>query len=241
MVIKGEGICKRYGRKRKVVLQDVCFQAKSGECIGILGANGCGKTTLLSILAGFQPSDGGRFLVDGVDLLERTSGRKKGNRIVAYAPQENPLMEELTAWDNLRLWFPGDRSALEQELKTGMLACLGIPEFINVRVSHMSLGMKKRLGIGCAIAGHPKILLLDEPGAALDLASRSQMEEYIERFKREGGILLLATHEEREINLCDRYYLLEDGSLKEYSYHGDIRQLARRIQGEKPLEEEGVS
>lgn len=93
----------------------------------------------------------------------------------------------------------------------------------------MSGGMKKRLAIGCALARNPHILLLDEPGAALDLICKERIEVYLRHYRQLGNIILLATHEEREIMLCDRLFILKDGILSPLEYDGNIHQLASKI------------
>ena len=135
-----KNIKKKYGKK--IVLEDISFSVQEGKCVGILGGNGCGKSTLLSILAGVQKADNGSFLWEGADLF---ADGKVRSEILGYVPQGNPLMEELTAWDNLRLWY--DKESLKKELEEGVLAMLGIPGFIRVPVKKMSGGMKKRLSI----------------------------------------------------------------------------------------------
>ncbi len=210
--------------KNKPVLQDIELSAKKGECIGILGGNGCGKTTLLSILAGVLKADGGSFCVAGKELLGR---REDCSRLVGYVPQGTPLFEELSAKDNLRLWY--DKAQLQKELSDGVLAMLGIPEFLNVSVSKMSGGMKKRLSIGCAVAGKQPVLLLDEPTAALDLVCKQKIWDYLANFRSRGGIVLLVTHDVQEIERCDRCFLMKEGKLVPYTYTGDMRQLVEQL------------
>lgn len=222
MRIELSGIQKAY--KRKVVLENVSMTAKEGSCVGILGGNGCGKSTLLSILAGVQKADGGSFFCDGEDLL-RNAGMR--NSVLGYVPQENPLIEELNAWDNLRMWY--DRRTLKRELEQGVLAMLGISDFLKVPVHKMSGGMKKRLAIGCAVAAKPRVLLLDEPSAALDLVCKEKIYNYFEAYKAGGGILLLATHDLQELALCDQCYILKQGTLLAYAYDGDIHRLAESL------------
>ena len=216
MEIEIQSIAKRY--RNKEVLRDVCFSAKSGECIGILGNNGTGKSTLLSILAGVQASDSGAFLYEGRDLFRYP---KQRSQLVGYVPQGTPLIEELTAWDNLRLWY--DTGTLRQELNQGFLAMLGIGEFIRTPVSKMSGGMKKRLSIGCAIAQKPPVLLLDEPMASLDLPCKQRISRYLQKHKEAGGILLLATHDVMELALCDKWYILKGGALTPFQYDGNLQ------------------
>lgn len=222
MQIEIKNVAKKYRGKR--VLQDICLTAQGGQCIGILGANGSGKSTLLSILAGVQRGDSGSFLCDGVDLLRSARHRAQ---LVGYVPQGTPLIEELTAWDNLLLWY--DKKDLKDELRSGVLSLLGIGDFRRVTVSKMSGGMKKRLSIGCAVAKRPPILLLDEPTAALDLACKEQIAAYLKRYRQSGGLLLLATHDILELDLCDSWYIIRDGVLVPFQYNGDVQELVKNL------------
>ena len=218
-----EQIKKNY--KNKIVLKNISFNAKPGQCIGILGGNGSGKSTLLSILAGVSKADGGIFTFDGENLLINS---KKRAELIGYVPQNTPLLEELTAWDNLRLWY-SSVSLLKNDLKSGVLAMLGINDFIKTPVHKMSGGMKKRLSIGCAVAHNPKILLLDEPSAALDLICKQRITNYLSDFKANGGIVLLATHDLQEIPLCDQLYILKDGVVNSYEYDGNVHRLVGNL------------
>ena len=127
MNIEIKNIRKSYGRKE--VLKDITFKAEGGECVGILGGNGCGKSTLLSILGGVRRPSDGSFIIDGEDMLRN---HKMRSSTVGYLPQGTPLLEELSAYDNLRLWY--DKAALEKELSEGKLHMLGIDSFLKVPV-----------------------------------------------------------------------------------------------------------
>ena len=133
---------KSYGHHP--VLRKISFSAKPGTCVGIVGGNGCGKTTLLSILAGARKPDGGRILFDG---QEAVSNPKIFSQAAAYVPQENPLIEELTVRDNLRLWYRGSKKELEKDLISGPAAMLGVDQMLKKTVCTLSGGMKKRLSI----------------------------------------------------------------------------------------------
>jgi ABC-2 type transport system ATP-binding protein len=93
----------------------------------------------------------------------------------------------------------------------------------------MSGGMKKRLSIGCAVAGRPPIVLLDEPTAALDLACKRAIAEYLRGYKAAGGLLILTTHDVLELELCDEWYILKDGSLVRYAFDGNVDALVRAL------------
>jgi ABC-type multidrug transport system, ATPase component len=216
------GLKKRYGKRD--ILKGVTLNIEFGSCIGILGGNGSGKTTILSILAGITDADEGEFICEDYDLLKDDKRRRF---LVGIIPQCNPLIEELSGKDNLLLWH--DRKYLNMSAKEGIIKELGITKFINKRVSTLSEGMKKRLSIACAVKEHSKILLMDEPSAALDIVAKEIIHEYIKKFIDMGGIVILVTHDEGELNLCDRHYILKDGILNEYRFDGNIKNLAKLI------------
>ncbi|MCR4587565.1 MAG: ABC transporter ATP-binding protein [Lachnospiraceae bacterium] len=219
---------------RKVVLNEATLTISSGECVSLVGANGSGKSTLLSILAGVNNADSGQFLItdtkeifgkdETVDLLKKTRLR---NQIVSYVPQGTPLVEELTGMDNLRLWY--NKSQIAKSCEDGFMGLLGVDAFLDVPVHKMSGGMKKRLSIVCALAGDPKLLLLDEPTAALDLPCREKIYGFFRDFTSFGGALLMVTHEPAEIEMSDTCYILKDGKTNAYPYKGDIKDLVERL------------
>lgn len=216
------GIEKRY--RHKAVLRGASLRAEAGTITGIVGSNGSGKSTLLGILAGVAKADCGSFFWKGADLF--ASPRRRA-ALVGYVPQGTPLMEELSALDNLRLWYDG--AALERELTHGMLYTLGIPAFLRVRVSRLSGGMKKRLAIGCALARSPEILLMDELSTALDLACKAELLDQLRTLRGAGKTLLLASHDPQELALCDALWLLRDGRLTPCAYDGDAAALAEKL------------
>lgn len=206
--IRTEMLQSAYGRKK--VLTDVTIQADAGECIGIIGNNGCGKTTLLDILSGIRKPAAGQIFFDGT--LPGTLSNIR--RYTAYVPQNNNLMEELTVWDNLLFWYP-DRESAEKAMSVGLLQKLGIEQFAGKKVSRLSGGMKKKASIACALAGNAPVLILDEPGTALDLAAKTEVRAYLNYFKEQGGCILIATHEEADLELCDRIYMLKNGKAEQ--------------------------
>ncbi|RGZ01859.1 ATP-binding cassette domain-containing protein [Clostridium sp. AM58-1XD] len=223
-MVEAAGIHKRY--KNKEVLQDISFQAEAGECVGIVGENGCGKTTLLSILAGTLKADGGSLTYFGQSAL---GSRKVIKEHVAYVPQENPLMEELSVRDNLLLWYQGDRARLSRDLKDGPAAILGLSGHEKETAGKLSGGMKKRLSIACALADHGRILIMDEPGAALDLLCKEVIRTYLDKYRSEGGIVVLTSHDLMEIKMCSRIYVMKGGTLKELEQGFPVERLSERL------------
>lgn len=209
-------VVSSYGRKR--ILKGASFTAQRGECIGIVGANGCGKSTLLSVLAGtLKPKSGAVVYGGRTAWADVGAGRMRKDsevirRMTGYVPQENPLIPELSVYDNLRLWYP-NKNVLRQELSQGFLSLLGIGEFVDKPINKLSGGMKKRVSIGIAMSGMPPILLLDEPSAALDLICKEDIRMYLQTYLQRGGTVVITTHEESELALCSKIYVMKNGIL----------------------------
>ena len=206
-MIEVKNISKSY---RNTVLEDISFTAEKGQCIGIIGANGCGKTTLLSIMAGVNKAQSGKIYYNN-ELADMKSVFKK---YIAYVPQENPLIDELTTKDNLLLWLGSNRK-IKDGFENGVLKDLGIDEFLNKQVNELSGGMKRRLSIGISLSNNAPIMLLDEPGSALDIYGKQEVNSYISNYVKNGGTVVMSTHDRDEIDLCTKLYKIEDGILKE--------------------------
>ena len=217
-------ISKSY--QKKPVLTDVSLELAPGKCIGILGSNGSGKSTLLQILAGVIKADTGAFLVDGKDLLKKRSALPAA---VGYVPQQEALMEELTGEDNLRLWYSRDEIRADLSSENGVLSLLGVAPFLKKPVRKMSGGMKKRISIACAVLSRPRLLLLDEPSAGLDIPCKEQIYRYYRGYVNAGGTILLVTHDLQEMQLCDETYILKGGRLVPYRYDGNFTALAGEL------------
>ncbi len=209
-MLEAEGICKSYHRSR--ILDGAALAAGPGQCVGIIGANGCGKTTLLSILAGTLRADAGSIFYNGKQAMGHPSVFAMET---AYVPQENPIMEELSVKDNLRLWYRGNRRAMERDLEDGSLAMLGIREMYKKTAGKLSGGMKKRLSIACALSNHAPVLIMDEPGAALDLECKEAIHRYLVQYMGQGGTVILTSHEMEELSLCTELYVLREGKLSQ--------------------------
>ena len=130
MKIEIKEVRKKY--INKTVLNGINFSAEGGECIGILGVNGSGKSTLLSILAQVLSADSGEFLYDGKNLFDYP---KQRSLLVGYVPQKPPLIRELSARDNLSLWY--SKKEMEAELENGVLKMLGIDEIVGTLIEEM--------------------------------------------------------------------------------------------------------
>ncbi len=200
-----EHISQRYGRK--TVLHDCTVRAGRGECVGVAGRNGCGKSTLLSVLAGISRPVSGSVTCFGRNLL---AGRKAFAELVGYVPQTNPLLEDLSVWDNLRLLSGRNIPKDDRFLKA-----LELTDLLGTKVSALSGGMKRRAAIACSLAVSPPVLVMDEPTSALDLYHKSVIYDTLDSYRRSGGIIIMATHDIREMTYCNRLYLINHGSASE--------------------------
>ncbi len=199
-----------FSYRHRNIINHIHLEVAQGDCIGIIGANGCGKSTLLSLIAGARKADSGT-----ISLLDNETMSSPLERLtrIGYVPQDNPLIPDLSVRDNLFMWFCGDKKAFKNELENGFLHLLGIPEFLSMPVSKLSGGMKKRVSLGLALQNHPTLLILDEPSAALDLVCKADIRHYLTTYLSGGGTIIITTHEESELSLCNRLLLLKQGLL----------------------------
>lgn len=218
-----DNIRKKY---KNVVLQDVSFSIEKGQCVGILGANGCGKSTLLSIMAGTKKSDGGRILYDGIDI---SKDKNIFTNYIGYVPQDNPLIEELSVNDNLKLWYSNSKKDLKKDFLEGVPAMLGLNEVKKTVVGKLSGGMKRRVSIAQALANDPPILILDELSAALDLVCKKEILKYLTYYLNNNGTIIMTTHEEDEIALCNRLLIMKEGKLSEVNKNLSIEALVNKL------------
>lgn len=224
MLVEVQNICKSYGRH--AILKNASFYVKAGECVGIVGANGCGKSTLLGILSGSLKLTSGEINYDGKNPLK---DKKLFSNYIGYVPQDNPLIDNLSVLDNLKFWYCECERSLKDDLINGVPALFGLTSYKNYTVNKLSGGMKKRLSIACALAKNPQILILDEPGASLDIICKEDIKNYLKTYISNGGTVIITSHEEAELDLCDRMYLLQEGALYELPDKPMGRKLMERM------------
>jgi sulfonate transport system ATP-binding protein len=186
------------------VLDGVNLNLKQGEFVAIVGKSGCGKSTLLRLVAGLDQPTGGNILVDA----EYIRGIHPDTRVLF---QDSRLLPWKKAIDNVRIGVKnGDK---EQALKA--LGQVGLDDRATAWPAVLSGGQKQRIALSRALAGRPKLLLLDEPLGALDALTRIEMQQLIERLWLEQQFtVLLVTHDVNEaVALADRVVLIEHGKV----------------------------
>ncbi len=212
--------------RKKEVLRDVSFSAKEGDFIGIIGKNGCGKSTLLSVLAGVRRPADGIVSYNEIPLFSGKKGSCRQSRshpsgtaasaytaadIIGYVPQLNPLLPELSVRDNLKLWKHKNTSV--NDTADTLYRQMDLTDVMHTPVAKLSEGLKKRVSIASVLQNNPKILILDEPSAALDLPCKEVIHTQLLSFAKNGGIVLFTSHEEAEFSLCSTLYILKEGGL----------------------------
>ena len=184
-----QNISKAYGKRQ--ILKDVSLTVNDGEAVGILGVNGSGKSTFLSSVAAMYANN--------------------PEVSIGYIPQENPLLDELKPVDNIKLWSKASKASILEALSSEPLCHLGINSFIDTPVKKMSGGMKKRLSLATVLIDKPKLLLMDEPFAALDLTAKHDILGFMGLHLRQGGSIIVASHDEDIFRFCNRVFLLKNG------------------------------
>jgi len=206
LAVRCDDLRKRYGNV--VAVDGLSLHVRRGECFGLLGPNGAGKTTTIEILEGLLAPDEGEVEVLG--LRWRRDERELRQRL-GIQLQETQLPEKLTVHETLRLFrsfYHGGRSVDD------LLHAIELGVKRDSRVGKLSGGQKQRLSLACALAGDPDLLFLDEPTTGLDPQSRRQLWHLLDRFRAEGGTILLTTHymDEAEF-LCDRVAVIDQGQV----------------------------
>jgi len=216
-VVRVEGLAKRYGARP--ALAGLSVSVQKGEIIGLLGANGSGKTTALRMLAGLLPPDTGRGAVLGHDLLHQAGEIR---RRVGYLSQRFSLYANLSVSENLRFRAEVFGLAQPREAVAGLIERFGLAPFVTLAAGRLSSGWARLLQLACALVHAPPLLLLDEPTAGLDPAARQVVWRHILRCAGEEAAILLSTHDLSDANRCARVIWLAAGVVRANSPPTDL-------------------
>ncbi len=211
-----ENLSKSFPGTRQVrAVQDISFNADSGECVAVLGPSGAGKSTILRLIAGLETPTAGRILIDG----EAVENRRSAERQVGMAFQYPALLPQLSVGENLRLG-PKLRGQNDAEARVSDMAdLLALKPLLARRPETLSGGEQQRVALGRALVARPRVLLLDEPLASLDPLARVELRDVIRRIQKELRLTTLyVSHDQAEAAaVADRIVLLRAGSLQQFS------------------------
>ncbi len=210
-MVRLEGISKSFGSK--TVLKDCSLTVDEGERFVLLGQSGCGKTTLLRMIAGFDQPDQGRILIEGQEV----GGLPVEQRPVGFIFQRHALFPHMNVYDNIAVG-PRVRGIPETEIAQQIGELLEVTRLTDLRDAwpgRLSGGESQRVALARAVINKPKVLLLDEPLSALDESLRHNLRGELMDMQRAFGItFLFVTHDQEEaMSLADRMSILEGGSL----------------------------
>ena len=203
-----ENLSKNYFKKEAV--KEISFTIKENEILGLLGPNGCGKTTTIAMMLGLLKPSNGRVIIHGLDIEKnRISLLHKMNFISPYIelPKKLSVKENLIVYGKLYgVKFISDRiKYLSEKLR--------LEEFINKKTGELSSGQKNRVSLAKALINEPSILFLDEPTASLDPETGDFVRSFIEKISREKKMsILLASHNMDEVKrLCKNVLMMNNG------------------------------
>ncbi|HET9477281.1 MAG TPA: ABC transporter ATP-binding protein [Dehalococcoidia bacterium] len=205
-IVRAAGLIKRYGRLR--ALDDVTFTLARGEIVALLGPNGAGKTTTFKCLLGVTDFDGS-VEVDGIPV--KANGKAVRRRI-GYLPQSTAFDAGDTCQQVLE--FLAELKGAEPGRADELLERVRLADQRGTRVGHLSGGMRQRLALAAALLSDPPVLLLDEPTANLDAASRREFHDLLLELRAEGRTIVFSTHFVESLGeITDRVIVLKQGKV----------------------------
>lgn len=204
-IVEVKGFRKQYGDF--VAVDNIEFVVRPGEIFGLLGPNGAGKTTTLESLEGLRQPDGGMLSVAGIDPVKE-AGQLRG--VIGVQLQASGMPEAMTPDEAMRFFCAYHGVAPRFDL----LERFGLAAKRKTQFHELSTGQQRRLALALAIAHEPQVLLLDEPTAGLDVASRAELHAAMRELRDKGTAIILATHDMAEAEeLCDRVAILLNGRI----------------------------
>lgn len=223
-MIEVKNLCKVF--KNVKAVDNISFQVKDGEIVGLLGENGAGKTTTLRLLATMLKPTDGTAIVNGFDINTEASD-VRGETGILFGGEVG-LYDRLTGRENIRYFaeLNGMSRKEADESIDSITKSLDMQEYIDRRVGKFSRGMKQKVAIARAIVHNPSILLFDEPTTGLDVTAARIVQDFILKCKRDNKAIIFSSHTMSEVEkLCDRIIIIHKGSILE---QGNVEQLKEK-------------
>ena len=217
-----------------IVLKDISFDVKKGECITIIGSSGSGKSNLLRCINLLESPDSGSILLNGINILDKSINQNKVRSKLAMVFQSFNLFNNMNVLDNcvigqVKVLKRNKKEAIE--IATKNLEKVGLSDRINFKIQNLSGGQKQRVAIARALMLNPDVLCFDEPTSALDPELTGEVLNVIKNLKDEGSTMIVVTHEmEFAKNVSDKIIFMADGVVEEM---GTPQQIYENPQSEK--------
>ena len=219
-LIEFRGIVKNFDGQ--IVLKGVNLDIYENEFVTLLGPSGCGKTTLLRILGGFLDADEGKVIFDGEEISSKPPYERELNTVF----QKYALFPHLSVYENIAFGLKikkMSKDIIDQKVMK-MLKLIGLEGYEDKNTTLLSGGQQQRVAIARALVNEPKVLLLDEPLAALDLKLRKEMQYELKRIQQEVGItFIFVTHDQEEaLTMSDKIVVMKNGEIQQVGSPEDI-------------------
>ena len=219
-IIEFRNIVKNFDGQ--IVLKGVNLDIYENEFVTLLGPSGCGKTTLLRILGGFLDADEGQVIFDGEEISKKPPYERELNTVF----QKYALFPHLNVYENIAFGLKlkkVSKDIIDQKVMK-MLKLIGLEGYEKKNTTLLSGGQQQRVAIARALVNEPKVLLLDEPLAALDLKMRKEMQYELKRIQQEVGItFIFVTHDQEEaLTMSDKIVVMNNGEIQQVGSPEDI-------------------
>ena len=215
-LVEFKNICKSFktGGKETVICDNFDLNVEKGELVAIMGKSGCGKTTILNMIAGIEPIDSGEYIFDGIPVKIRTAsdGVKFRRNKIGIILQHFALINDYNVYENveLGLWESGLGEKEIRHRTHEMLESLGIADLRDKYPNKLSGGEKQRVAIGRALVCKPALLLADEPTGALDAETEAEIVSLIKKINKETNTtMIIVTHDKEVADNCSRIITLD--------------------------------
>ncbi len=214
-IISFENVSLSYGNR--LILDNINFKIHEGEIFGMLGPNGVGKSTIFNLITGLKNPNYGEIIIEGTNITNLPINERFTKFKLGLVPQYGGLIHDLTLLDNLKLVaeIHIKENGLREQKINKLISQFEFEALLNIKAKHLSGGQKKKLVIAMALINDPKILLLDEPFAALDILTIKMLQEIILNLQSTEEIsVVICDHQARDLlNCVDRAIILSNGKI----------------------------
>lgn len=214
-------IQKKFETKQEthVVLQNITCKINAGESVAIIGISGSGKTTLLNIIGGLELPTSGHYRYENIDMLalNQTMKARYRSTTFGYVLQQFALIPEYSVKDNIKLALKYSQTA-KKDYRTRIatvLEAVDLVSYLDTPCHQLSGGQQQRVAIARALVNQPSVILADEPTAALDKQTGTEIIDHLLAQQTQGKTVIIVTHDEAVAKRCQRQFSLIDGILQE--------------------------